>query len=352
MLRRSNSLNNLPPPDPARERLFHRLRREAEERAKIAELDIIVQPQPIKMAENEERPVIEVARPSLATHHNWKGEGEPRRMIKHKASGTLELDEVSAMRAEISKLTNQVAKMAMGQRNQMQQVQRMNACCEICGDGHMSDQCPVNPEFFYYVGQQGRGPMNQNINMGIPIIPTGGIIRISHEVGTRPLRINTGPKGTIINLKSHLNRGKIGQLAAQQNTRPAGALPRDTDKNPQVNAVTLRNGRELEEVLKRKKEKVTPQGELVPKTVVETEKESEESEKTPIARPPPPFPQRLKKKSDDIVFNKFLDRLSQIQLNLPLVDVLREIPKYAKYTKDIVANKRRLTEFETVALTE
>ncbi|XP_070003121.1 uncharacterized protein [Nicotiana sylvestris] len=44
--------------------------------------------------------------------------------------------------------------------------------------------------------------------------------------------------------------------------------------------------------------------------------------------------------------------LSQVQLNIPLIDVLREIPKYAKYIKDTVAHKRRLTEFETVALTE
>ncbi|XP_075107123.1 uncharacterized protein LOC142180097 [Nicotiana tabacum] len=42
----------------------------------------------------------------------------------------------------------------------------------------------------------------------------------------------------------------------------------------------------------------------------------------------------------------------EVQLNIPLVDVLREIPKYAKYIKDIVAHKRKLTEFETVALTE
>ncbi|XP_070010829.1 uncharacterized protein [Nicotiana sylvestris] len=34
------------------------------------------------------------------------------------------------------------------------------------------------------------------------------------------------------------------------------------------------------------------------------------------------------------------------------VDILQEVPKYTKYIKDIVANKRRLTEFETVALTE
>nr|XP_016446470.1 PREDICTED: uncharacterized protein LOC107771578 [Nicotiana tabacum] len=32
--------------------------------------------------------------------------------------------------------------------------------------------------------------------------------------------------------------------------------------------------------------------------------------------------------------------------------MLRDVPKYAKYIKDIVENKRRLTEFETIALTE
>ncbi|XP_019260914.1 PREDICTED: uncharacterized protein LOC109238882 [Nicotiana attenuata] len=39
-------------------------------------------------------------------------------------------------------------------------------------------------------------------------------------------------------------------------------------------------------------------------------------------------------------------------VNLPLIEVLQEVPKYAKYLRDIVANKRRLTQFETVALTE
>nr|XP_009612230.1 uncharacterized protein LOC104105587 [Nicotiana tomentosiformis] len=44
--------------------------------------------------------------------------------------------------------------------------------------------------------------------------------------------------------------------------------------------------------------------------------------------------------------------VQQVQINIPLVDILQEVPKYAKYIKDIVANKWRLTEFETVALTE
>ncbi|XP_075098865.1 uncharacterized protein LOC142175773 [Nicotiana tabacum] len=44
--------------------------------------------------------------------------------------------------------------------------------------------------------------------------------------------------------------------------------------------------------------------------------------------------------------------LKQIHLNIHLVDMLSEVPKYANYIKDIVANKMRLTEFEIGALTE
>ncbi|XP_075088089.1 uncharacterized protein LOC142170156 [Nicotiana tabacum] len=51
------------------------------------------------------------------------------------------------------------------------------------------------------------------------------------------------------------------------------------------------------------------------------------SEPVEAPRPPPPFPQRLQKKNDDRMFTKFLSMLSQVQLNIPLVDVLREIPK-------------------------
>ncbi|XP_070039300.1 uncharacterized protein [Nicotiana tomentosiformis] len=145
---------------------------------------------------------------------------------------------------------------------------------------------------------------------------------------------------------------QIGQLATNQNSRPVGALPSDTEKNPQVNAVTLRNGRELEEVPKKRKDKPIPERELIPKAIHESKKNDVGSEPVEAARPPPPFPQRLHKNNDDHMFNKFLSMLSEVQLNIPLVDVLREIPKYAKYIKDIVVHKRKLTEFETVALTE
>ncbi|XP_070017734.1 uncharacterized protein [Nicotiana sylvestris] len=144
----------------------------------------------------------------------------------------------------------------------------------------------------------------------------------------------------------------MGQLVTNQNARPAGALPSDTEKNPQVNAVTLRNRRELEEVPKKRKDKPIPEGKLIPKVTHESKNKDTIPKPVEASRPPPPFPQRLQKKNDDRMFSKFLFMLRHVQLNIPLVDVLREIPKYVKYIKDIVAHKRRLNEFETVALTE
>ncbi|XP_070019640.1 uncharacterized protein [Nicotiana sylvestris] len=98
--------------------------------------------------------------------NNWQGEGDSRKAVKQKSVGLLELDEVSAMRADIAKLANQMTRMTMQQPQTMQHVQQMNICCELCGDNHMSDMCPTNPESIYYVGQQNRGPPNQQAQYG------------------------------------------------------------------------------------------------------------------------------------------------------------------------------------------
>ncbi|XP_061354325.1 uncharacterized protein LOC133298954, partial [Gastrolobium bilobum] len=69
-------------------------------------------------------------------------------------------------------------------------------------------------------------------------------------------------------------------------------------------------------------------------------------------RPPPPFPQRLQKQKQDNQFRKFLDLLKQLHVNIPFVDALEQMPSYVKFMKEILSRKRRLEEFETVALTQ
>ncbi|XP_070009821.1 uncharacterized protein [Nicotiana sylvestris] len=192
----------------------------------------------------------------------------------------------------------------------------MSICCEMCGDNHTSDMCPMNPESIYYVGEQSRGPTNQQAQYGIsynanwrnhPNFSWGGNqsnhnqyrLQGNFNQPQRPPQQVEESTNDLLKKLLHDNQQlrtdfrnlerQMGQLAANQNTRPAGALPSDTEKNLQVSAITLRTGRKLEKVPKKRKKQAY---------------------------------------------------------------AIREIPKYAKYIKDIVANKRRLTEFETVALTE
>ncbi|KAL4324488.1 hypothetical protein GQ457_11G026610 [Hibiscus cannabinus] len=77
-----------------------------------------------------------------------------------------------------------------------------------------------------------------------------------------------------------------------------------------------------------------------------------QSERPEEIRPPPPFPQRLKKQEQDYQFKMFLDILKQVHINLPLVEALQKMPNYAKFLKDMVTRKKRIEEFETAAATE
>ncbi|XP_062114039.1 uncharacterized protein LOC133825059 [Humulus lupulus] len=71
----------------------------------------------------------------------------------------------------------------------------------------------------------------------------------------------------------------------------------------------------------------------------------------PISKPPPPFPQHFQKQQQDGQFRRFVDVLKQLHINIPLVEALEKMPNYVMFLKDILTKKRRLGEFEIVALT-
>ena len=54
----------------------------------------------------------------------------------------------------------------------------------------------------------------------------------------------------------------------------------------------------------------------------------------------------------DDQFSKFLSIFKQLHINIPLIDALEQMPKYAKFLKDIISKKRKLEEHETIMLTE
>ena len=61
---------------------------------------------------------------------------------------------------------------------------------------------------------------------------------------------------------------------------------------------------------------------------------------TPMPRPPPPFPQRLVKKTEDGKYRCFITMLKQLSINVPLVEALEQMPGYAKFMNDLVTKKK------------
>ncbi|XP_017974490.1 PREDICTED: uncharacterized protein LOC108661568 [Theobroma cacao] len=156
---------------------------------------------------------------------------------------------------------------------------------------------------------------------------------------------------------------QMGQLANFMNNRPQCALPSDTQVNPKgrehCNAVTLWSGKEVggvnEKSIESSKEHVDDDKAIVEKEV-EVEKTDNgqaknqgDSQATYLT---PPFPQRLKKQKIDKQFEKFLNVFKKVHINISFAEALENMPSYVKFLKDILTKKRKLEDFEIVALTE
>ncbi|KAM2388571.1 hypothetical protein ACFXTH_038001 [Malus domestica] len=109
----------------------------------------------------------------------------------------------------------------------------------------------------------------------------------------------------IENLERQMSQ--LASLMGQQHQ--PGRLPSQTVVNPnaeQMNVVTLRSGKE----------------------VFEQDEASTETEK---------FMKSKKEQTD----KEILDTFRKVQVNLPLLDAIKQVPKYAKFLKELCTNKRR-----------
>ncbi|XP_024200473.1 uncharacterized protein LOC112203783 [Rosa chinensis] len=113
---------------------------------------------------------------------------------------------------------------------------------------------------------------------------------------------------------------QVGQLTSYMQNRPPGTLPSTTVPNPkgesvaELHAMTLRSGKQLEGPIRAIEKFMNSKKEQHEKDILET-------------------------------FRK-------VQVNIPLLDTIKQVPKYAKFLKELCTNKRRYKDKETVALSE
>ncbi|PHT42257.1 Polygalacturonase [Capsicum baccatum] len=227
--------------------------------------------------------------------------------------------------------------------------------------------------------------------------------------GNREAVASGSGKMSMEDLMAKLVKGveQLSQLSAAFNQRKAGTLPSETVQNPRNDgscmAITTRSGKVLENLPKGKQavddvadndidadgedaveagkrghdvtpiflqpkksnnqkqdkkevvEKMIPlppphfpqrlkkKADDIPEKVDNRKQDKEEVVEKTIPLPPPPFPQRLKKKTDDSKFRKFMTMLKQMTINVPLVEALEQMPGYAKFMKDLLTKKRTVS---------
>ncbi|KAI3704082.1 hypothetical protein L1987_74290 [Smallanthus sonchifolius] len=136
-------------------------------------------------------------------------------------------------------------------------------------------------------------------------------------------------------------------------------LPSNTEPNPKahVKAITTRSGRGTgpdpqvpvhesseEEVVIEIPDETPPRGKPA----------STSRPREPVRdyTPAVPYPGRLKKQKMEEQYGKFLGLFKQLHINLPFVEALAQMPKYARFLKDILTNKMKLEELSQVTLNE
>ncbi|XP_058745887.1 uncharacterized protein LOC131618737 [Vicia villosa] len=182
---------------------------------------------------------------------------------------------------------------------------------------------------------------------------------------------------------------QVGQLAKQlSEQQPGASFSANTQTNPKEHckATVTRSGRKVnngvnEEVIVEDEEEVIVEEEEV-EVIVENEgekseekieeelvekerKENEESEKnnkkvkrnkkrdeqkSTIPSQHLPYPHAKSRTDNARQYARFMDIFKQLQVNIPFSEALEQMPKYAKFMKDILTKKKRYSEEETVLL--
>ena len=82
---------------------------------------------------------------------------------------------------------------------------------------------------------------------------------------------------------------------------------------------------------------------------LEEEQPAEEEVKHSV---PPPFPQALRKRKNSVNQTKILEILRQVKVNIPILDMIKQVPMYAKFLKDLCTVKRGFNVNKKAFLTE
>ncbi|XP_024046622.1 uncharacterized protein LOC112100976, partial [Citrus clementina] len=240
--------------------------------------------------------------------------------------------------------------------------ERFKQLCASCPQHQISDQLLI--QYFY----EGLSLMDMNMidaaSGGVLVNKTPAQARelISNmaanaqQFGSRqdPTSRKVNEQATTASIQNLENQmSQLATTMSRLESQVSGKLPSQTEVNPKQNAsaVILRSGKELQEPSKKVTEHVEDElekNELMPKS---QDAQPTRAKPLPIVIPPP-FPSRFAKSKKEEQEKDILETFRKVEVNIPLLDAIKQIPRYAKFLKELCTSKRKLRGDERVHMGE
>ena len=173
--------------------------------------------------------------------------------------------------------------------------------------------------------------------------------KIKNVEGCLNKRID-GLEGSL-NQKIDNLQSSITRLTNQQQVQEQGKFPSQTLPNPRgvheigsasnpaprmdglKAVVTLRSGKQVDQPVPKLAKETREEEEVEPEHIFIKEDSMKRSM-------PPPFPQELRGKKKASEQAGILEVLRQVKVNIPLLDMIKQVPTYAKFLKDLAQSRK------------
>ena len=148
-----------------------------------------------------------------------------------------------------------------------------------------------------------------------------------------------------------LQGAKKGKFPSQTQQHQKGVHEMGSTNDPNVRidevmaVVTLRSGKELRPV-------VPALAKTAPTVADPPEKEQPAKREEVKTSVPPPFPHALQKKKSSVNQTEMLEVLRQVKVKISLLDMIKQVPTYSKFLKDLCTVKRGFNVNKKAFLTE
>ena len=150
---------------------------------------------------------------------------------------------------------------------------------------------------------------------------------------------------SITNINKMLEGQERGRFPSQTLPNPKGIHEVGSGMDEVKSIITLRSGKEVDQPLPKPVEESRQGEKLQPEHVLL-------EDDTMKYRIPPHFPQALRGKKKETQQAEMLEVLRQVKVNIPLLDLINQVPAYAKFLKDLCTIKRGLGIEKKAFLTE